>query len=66
MKNFEQKIDKSKELLEKLMNPEITLSESMKIYKEGMNELKEANELLQKAKIEFEEFQEDDKKDQEI
>ena len=59
MKDFEQKIEKSKELLEKLMDPEITLSESMKIYKEGMKELKDADELLQKAKIEFQEFQED-------
>ena len=37
MKNqsFEEKLEHSKELLEKLMNPEITLEESVKLYEEG-------------------------------
>ncbi len=30
--NFEEKIIKAKELLEKLSNPQITLSDSIKIY----------------------------------
>ncbi len=44
MKNetFEEKLEHSKELLEKLMNPEITLEESVKLYEEGLKNIKEA------------------------
>ncbi|MFP4333243.1 MAG: exodeoxyribonuclease VII small subunit [Campylobacterales bacterium] len=56
MINFEDKIKHSKEILEKLMNPEITLEESMKLYKEGMDEIKAAQKLLDDAKIEYEEI----------
>ena len=59
MKNlsFEDKIKKSKEILDKLMDPEITLENSVKFYKEGLTELQEAQKLLEEAKIAFEEFQ---------
>ncbi len=53
---FEKKIARAKEILEKLMNPEITLSESVTLYKEGMKELKEATKLLEEAKLQFEEL----------
>jgi exodeoxyribonuclease VII small subunit len=59
--SFEQKIEKSKELLEKLMNPEITLSDSVKLYKEGTDELKEAQKLLEEAKLKFELYQDEEK-----
>lgn len=55
--NFEEKIKKSKEILEKLMDPEITLENSVTFYKEGLKELQEAQKLLDEAKIAFEEFQ---------
>ncbi len=58
--SFEQKIAHAKEILEKLMNPEITLSESVAYYKEGIKELKEATKLLENAKLEFEEYQKED------
>ncbi len=54
--NFEEKIQNAKELLEKLIDPQITLSNSVEIYKNGMNELKTAQELLDNAKLEFEEL----------
>ncbi len=54
--SFEQKIAHAKEILEKLMNPEITLSESVTYYKEGIKELKEASKLLEEAKLAFEEY----------
>ncbi len=60
--SFEQKITHAKEILEKLMNPEITLSQSVEFYKEGVKELQEATALLEKAKLEFEEY---NKKDEE-
>ncbi len=61
--DFEKKIEKAKEILNSLMNPEITLSEGMKKYKEGMKALKEASLLLEKAKLEFEELKSKDSND---
>ena len=49
-KTFEEKLDYSKELLEKLMNPEITLEESVKLYEEGLKNIKEAQTLIEEAK----------------
>ena len=51
---FEQKLDKSKELLEKLMNPEITLEESLQIYEDGLKSIKGAQEMIEKAKLKIE------------
>ena len=52
MKNntFEEKLEHSKILLEKLMNPEITLEESVKLYEEGLKNIKEAQTLIEEAK----------------
>ncbi len=50
---FEEKILKAKELLEKLSNPEITLSDSLEVYKNGIKELDEAQKLLDEAKLIF-------------
>ena len=49
-KSFEEKLKHSKELLEKLMNPEITLEESVKLYEEGLKNIKEAQTLIEEAK----------------
>ena len=54
--SFENKIEESKKLLDKLIDPEITLSQSVKIYKDGMKELEIAQKLLDDAKLEFEEL----------
>ena len=51
--NFEEKIFKAKELLEKLSNPQITLSDSIKVYKTGVKELEDAQKLLDEAKLIF-------------
>ncbi len=47
---FEEKLDYSKALLEKLMDPEITLEESVKLYEEGLKNIKEAQKLIEEAK----------------
>ena len=39
--SFEEKLEHSKALLEKLMNPEITLEESVKLYEEGLKNIKD-------------------------
>lgn len=51
--NFEEKIIKAKELLEKLSNPQITINESLKLYNEGLKELELAQKLLEEAKLVF-------------
>ncbi len=51
--SFEQKIQKAKELLEKLSSPDITLSDSLSLYKKGIKELEEAQKLLDEAKLIF-------------
>ncbi|PLY10006.1 MAG: exodeoxyribonuclease VII small subunit [Arcobacter sp.] len=54
--SFEEKIESAKELLEKLSNPDITLSSSVEIYKNGMKEIEDAQKLLETAKLKFEEL----------
>jgi exodeoxyribonuclease VII small subunit len=53
---FENHLERSKEILEKLMDPEITMSESIKAYETGMKELQAAQEMLEKAQIQVEEI----------
>jgi len=54
--NFEDKINEAKKHLEKLMNIDITLSNSVKEYKAGLKELELAQKLLDEAKLEYEEL----------
>lgn len=56
MKNeqsFEMKLEKAKKLLDKLSDPSISLEESVKYYKEGIEILKNASQILENAKQEF-------------
>jgi exodeoxyribonuclease VII small subunit len=53
-KDFEEKLEKSKDILQKLSNNEITLHESMRLYKDGLKELEDAQKILEEAKLEFE------------
>ncbi len=54
--NFETKLDSAKKRLERLMNPEITLEDSVKTYEAGMKELQEAQKILEDAKIKIQEI----------
>jgi len=54
--SFEQKIQEGQKLLEKLIDPEITLSKSVEVYKAGLKELETAQKLLDEAKLEFQEL----------
>lgn len=51
--SFETKIAKAKAILEKLMDPSLPMNESLKAYQEGMNELKVAEEMLEKAELQI-------------
>jgi exodeoxyribonuclease VII small subunit len=53
--DFEKKLDNSKKILETLMNPEITLQESVKAYEEGIKELKSAQKMLEEAQLKIKE-----------
>jgi len=55
--DFEKKLENAKEILEKLMDPELTLDQSVKSYKEGMKTLQDAQKILEEATLEFEKIQ---------
>ncbi len=53
---FETKLQSAKEILATLMNPEITLEESVKSYEKGMSELAQAQKMLEEAVIKINEI----------
>lgn len=54
--DFETKLESAKSTLEILMNPEITLQESVKAYEKGMKELSDAQKMLEEAQIKIQEI----------
>jgi len=48
---FETKLDNAKKILETLMDPEITLENSVKAYEKGMKELSQAQKILEDAQM---------------
>ena len=54
--DFETKLDGAKKTLEVLMNPEITLQESVKAYEKGMKELSDAQKILEDAQLKITEI----------
>jgi len=54
--NFETKLESAKKTLQTLMNPEITLQESVKAYEKGMDELNKAQKMLEDAQIKINEI----------
>ncbi len=63
-KTFEQKLQYSKEILEKLMDPEITLEASVKLYEEGLQSIEEARVMLEEAKLKIKTIEQDKQKDE--
>lgn len=63
-KTFEQKLQYSKEILEKLMDPEITLEQSVKLYEEGLQSIEEARVMLEEAKLKIATIEQDKQKDE--
>ena len=53
MQNFEKKIENIKSIIEKLGSDDIKLNEGVKLYKEAEKQIKQARELLEKAKLEI-------------
>ncbi len=54
--DFETKLEAAKKILETLMNPDITLEESVKAYEKGMQELRGAQKMLEEAQIKIQEI----------
>ena len=54
--DFEKNIQNAQNYLEQLVDPNITLSKSVEVYKQGIKELEEAQKLLDEAKLEFKEI----------
>lgn len=54
--NFEELIELSKKSLDQLSNQNLPLKESLEIYKQGLTYLKEAQKLLEEAKLEYQEI----------
>ena len=52
--SFEQKLETSKQLLNQLMDPAITLEESLKLYEDGIKEIKSAQKMIEEAKVKIE------------
>ncbi|CAA6815162.1 MAG: Unknown protein [uncultured Sulfurovum sp.] len=50
---FEQKLETSKKILNQLLNPEITLEESLKLYANGLKQIKEAQKMIEEAKVQI-------------
>ena len=65
MKNetFERKLEHSKELLQKLMNPEITLEDALKVYQEGLEEITKAQKLIEDAKLKIQTINQQEQQD---
>jgi len=53
---FETKLEGAKKTLETLMNPEITLQDSVKAYEKGMKELSDAQKMLEDAELKIQEI----------
>jgi len=55
--DFETKIEKAKEILQKLSQNDITLQESVQAYEAGIKELQEAAKMLEEAKLKITQIQ---------
>jgi len=51
---FENKLEESKKILNQLMDPTITLEESLKLYENGLKEIKTAQKMIEEAKTKIE------------
>jgi len=54
--DFEGRLEEAKAILEKLMNPELTLEESVRAYEAGTRALKEAQKILEDARRQVEQI----------
>ena len=53
---FEEMLEKAKVVLNKLNSQEVTLKESLALYEKGRQSLKNAEEILEQAKLRYQEI----------
>ncbi|WP_110570856.1 exodeoxyribonuclease VII small subunit, partial [Helicobacter cinaedi] len=53
---FETMLEKAKAVLNKLNSQEVTLKESLALYESDMRYLKDAQEILEQAQLQYQEF----------
>ncbi|MBU1669301.1 exodeoxyribonuclease VII small subunit [bacterium] len=51
---FEKRLEASKKILNQLMDPAITLEESLKLYESGLQHIKSAQQMIEEAKVKIE------------
>lgn len=51
---FEQRLEASKKILNQLMDPAITLEESLRLYETGLEQIKSAQAMIEEAKVKIE------------
>jgi len=51
---FENKLEESKNILNQLMDPAITLEESLILYEKGVKKIKSAQKMIEEAKVKIE------------
>ena len=56
--SFEENLEQANKALEELNNKELSLDQSVKIYKAGLQSIKKARLELEKAKLEVEQIDE--------
>lgn len=62
--SFEAKLKQAEALLERLNESDLSLDESVKLYKEGLSNIKQAREMLEKAKLEVKEIESEDEENE--
>ena len=60
---FENRLESSKKILNQLMNPSITLEESLKLYENGIKEIQLAQKMIEEAKVKIELIEHNNKVD---
>lgn len=48
---FETRLEASKQILNQLMDPAMTLEESLKLYENGLQQIKSAQQMIEEAKV---------------
>lgn len=56
-KSFEEQLEAVKLIASKLSSSELTLSDGMTLYKEGMDKLQDAQKMLEEAKLQLQELE---------
>ena len=51
---FEEKLEHSRKIVERLMSPDITLQESVRLYEEGLETIRSAQKMIEEAKAKIE------------